>query len=647
MKAYFIGLLMTISFFANAAVSPYEWERERGRYKLSTKESGQTEYVIKNHTQYDFVLEDNQFLMYSTIHRIILVNNNEAIQKHNRIFISMANTIELTDLRARAINKDGKVVNFDKSNLKELKDEDGNKAYRIFAIEGIEMGSEVEYYFTRKMQASLFDRVFTQSDAPIKASSFLLTCPSHLQFDFKSYLGYPDVKKEKEGEKNIYSAVMADVPAMREEPFSYFDANRKRIEFKLAYNTGRSSGRLYTWDEAGKNFYTRLNTLSKDEEKALEKFYKSLGDKTSDSKEVRIKSLEEKIKTTVKVDDKGRGESVTELNNITKYKIASREGMTKLMLAVFNKAAIATHVVITCSREDVKFDGAFDSWAFLDDYLLYFPETKGFLAPYIFENRYPFVPSKFTANQGLFIEPFAVGELKSGLASVHEIPALGYKLNYDNLNIDVKFSDDLASNVIRQKREFGGYNAAYFTPYFNLMSKEDVTELVDDITKRTAPDAKITKGTANPVSNGLYDNFVLDVDFTSAHFIEKAGPRVLFKVGALIGPQTEMYRDDERLTDVENDFNRLYDRKITIQLPAGYTLKNADDLNFDVTFTDKDRKPFVFKSSYTISGNMLELAIHEYYEDILVPIQRYEDFRKVVNAAADFNKVTLVFEKKK
>ena len=338
---------------------------------------------------------------------------------------------------------------------------------------------------------------------------------------------------------------------------------------------------------------------------------------------------------------------MTAINNIAKYKIASREGMTKLMLGVYNKAGITAHVVITCSREDVKFDGSFDSWAYLDDYLLYFPETKGFLAPYVFENRYPFVPFKFTANQGLFIEPFSMGEVKSGLASVHEIPALGYKVNYDNLDIDVKFADDLASNIIHQKRDFGGYNAAYFTPYFNLMSKEDVTELVEDITKRTAPDAKITKGTANPVANGLYDNFVFDVNFTSAHFIEKAGPRILFKVGGLIGPQTEMYRDDQRLTDVENDFNRLYDRKIRIQLPEGYTLKNPDDLKFDVSVVDKDRTPFVFKSSYAITGNMLELTINEYYEDIFVPIKRYEDFRKVVNAAADFNKVTLVFEKKK
>src|SRR5262249_23325312 len=153
-----------------------------------------------------------------------------------------------------------KAVYFDKSNLKELKEEESGNAYRIFAIEGIEMGSEVEYYFTRKMRASVFDRVFMQFDVPVKSASFLLTCPHHLKFDFKSYQGFPNVKQEEtpEGEPNLYAASVTDIAAMKEEPFSNFDGNRKRIEFKLAYNTGRSQARMYTWDEAAKTFYGLL-----------------------------------------------------------------------------------------------------------------------------------------------------------------------------------------------------------------------------------------------------------------------------------------------------------------------------------------------------------------------------------------------------
>jgi hypothetical protein len=232
------------------------------------------------------------------------------------------------------------------------------------------------------------------------------------------------------------------------------------------------------------------------------------------------------------------------------------------------------------------------------------------------------------------------------LSSIGDIPAVDYSYNLDNLDIEVRFNDDLASNQIRQKREFGGYNAAYFTPYYDMMSTDQKTGMIEQITKQIAPDAVIKKWTANPVPNAKANNFLVDVDFQSSHFMEKAGPRILFKVGELIGPQIEMYRDDQRTAEVENDFNRMYDRTIRIQLPTGYQVKNLNDLKFNIAYTDKDQIPFLFKSDYVVKDNVVEVRVEEYYKQIFAPLSRYEDFRKVVNAAADFNKITLVLEKK-
>ena len=625
---------------------PYQWEKDRPRYKLSEKDNSLSELILKQHTQYEYVFENNQFVMYSTIHRIIYVNNNEAVQKHNRIVISMGNALELLDVKARSINKEGKATYFDSSNLKELKDEESGKAFKIFAIEGIELGSEIEYYFIRKMRPSVFDRVFLQFDVPVKSNSFLLSCPEHLKFDFKTYHDFPAVKKEESNERNVYLTAMSDVPALKTEAFSNFDPNRKRVEFKLAYNTARSQARLYTWDEAAKTFYTMLTEVSKDDGKALEKFVKTLGDNPSKPMEERIKSIENKIKSAIQVNKEGDAESLNEIASIVKMKLASHQGMTRLFIGVFDKLNIQCHPVITCSRENIRFDGDFDSWAFLDDYVLYFPDTKQFLAPYVFECRYPLIQPEFTGQKGLFIEPFKIGEVKSALSSIGDIPAVDYSYNLDNLDIEVKFNDDLASNQIRQKREFGGYNATYFTPYYDMMSTDQKTGMIEQITKQIAPDAVIKKWTANPIPNAKANNFLIDVDFQSAHFMEKAGPRILFKVGELIGPQIEMYRDDQRTAEVENDFNRMYDRTIKIQLPNGYQPKNLNDLKFNIAYRDKDQVPFLFKSDYVVKGDIIEVRVEEYYKQIYAPLDRYEDFRKVVNAAADFNKITLVLEKK-
>jgi hypothetical protein len=643
---YFL-IILCPGFCSGADFNPYEWESNRKRTSLSTAEQALSELMIKNHTQYDYVLEADEFLMYSTIHRIIFVNNSEAIQKHNRIVISMNNTIDLVELKARSINKDGKVVTFDKNNIKELKEEETGNAYRIFAIEGVELGSEVEYFFIRKMRSSLFQRSFMQMDVPVKMSSFVLSCPKHLKFDFKSYFGYPVVKTEAKETVNLYSASMENVPAMKQEDFSVYEANLKRIEFKLAYNTARSQARLYTWDEAAKTFYKLLNTADKADEKALDKFIKSLEDKPSGALAQRIKNVEKKIKSTIQVNEDRADENLNGIESILKFKIASKQGITKLFVAVFDKLKIPFHTVVTCSRKDVKFDGSFDSWSYLDDYILFFPDTKGYLAPYHQETRYPLVPAQFTGHEGLFIEPLVVGDVKSALASVKEIAPAEYSQNTDNLDVVVTIGEDLTTSQVKISRTFGGYNAGFLTPYYHLMTPERRLELVEDLTKQTAPDPKIKNWVAKPIEDGPVDAFLIDVDFESTHFLERAGPRVLFKVGELIGPQVEMYRQDARMTDIENDYNRGYDRIIKINIPQGYTIKNPQDLNFNVVYEDNGAKPFLFESAYTLEKQLLTVNIKEYYRTLFAPLARYEDYRKVINAAADFNKVTLVLEKMK
>lgn len=640
------GLLFVFSVFA-ADVKPYEWEKTRNRYTLTEEEAKLAELILKQHTQYEYVHENDLFIMYATVHRIVVVNNDEAVQKHNRIVISMNSTLELVDLKARAITKDGKVIDFDKNNLKELKEEESGNAYRIFAIEGIELGSEVEYFFTRKMYASIYNRIFLQYDVPVRNSSFYLSCPGHLKFDFKTYEGYPPVKEIESKEQKVYQTEMNNVPALKREAFSFYDANRKRMEFKLAYNTARSQARLYTWDDAAKRFYSVFYEISKDDQKAVDKFVKSLNDNPSKSTQERIRNIEQKIKTSIRVDKENSDASVRKIQSIVKYKIASAEGMTRLMLAVFGKLGISAEPVITCSREIVRFDGSFDCWTYLDEYVIYFPDVKTFLAPAVFEVRYPLIPSDWTAQQALFIEPFVVGEVKSALSSIAEIPAPEYTLSHDNLDIDVVFNADLSTTLIKQKRDLTGYNSQYLTPYYDLMTEDQRKKLIEEFIHQTAPDAVVKSWKVQLATNKQTDNFLIDADFESTHFLERAGPRILFKAGELIGPQTELYRDEERVNGIENEFNRGYDRKIIIHIPEGYTIKNPEDLKINIVYKSNENEPFLFQSDYSLNGNVLEVTVKEYYKEIYAPVERYEDFRKVINAAADFNKVTLVLEKVK
>jgi hypothetical protein len=635
----FVGLMLQVTVLS--AQSPrFRWEENRKRYALSAEEEAMNEVIVKHHLQYDYEVENDQLVMFSTLHRIVRLNSNEAIQRNNRIYISMNRTFEIVDLKARAISKEGKATVVDKTSLRQIKDDEASDSYQIFAMDGLEIGSEIEYFYTKKMSGSAFDRVYMQFDAPLRQGSFQLSSPGHLNWELKGYNGCPVATITKADDRNIYSVSLQNQAEQKKEDFASQNPNRARVEFKLAYNAARSNARMYTWEDAAKRLYSNVSTRSKEEDKAVEKWFKGVS--VSGDEPSRISQLEGLIKATIQVSDQ-RVEQTNDISLILKNRIASKFGIVRLLWAVYQTAGIDAELVVTCSRENVRFDKDFDTWGFLDQYLIYFPKSRQFLFPSAFDMRYPIVPAEYTEQFGLFIQAVEVAGVKSALGSVQWIPAAPYTASMDNLNIQVTFNPGNTSNSIILTRELTGYNAAFVSPYLEAMTNEQKEELVRNIARQTAPDVTLTKYNIDVVK-GNNHRFVMQVEFSSDHFIELAGRSLLFNIGELIGPQVEMYRQEDRLYDIENDFNRGYDRVIQVTLPEGYKVKNPESMKMSYSFDNTADSPFLFQSDYVLSERKLELNIKEYYKNIFVPVQRYEDFRKIINAAADFNKIVLVLE---
>jgi hypothetical protein len=205
----------------------------------------------------------------------------------------------------------------------------------------------------------------------------------------------------------------------------------------------------------------------------------------------------------------------------------------------------------------------------------------------------------------------------------------------DSLNIDYK-------------QEYTGYYAQNFQPLFDYIEKNKVQEFEESIVKNLHQDITIK---STKIDNKGGDNLgvkplIVNSKLSSHHFIEKAGDKILVKFGDLIGPQSEMYQEKKRVLPIENDYNREYHRVITFIIPDGYQIKNLDQLNFSVQpFKDKkDAASFV--SSYTLVGNKLTVTCDEFYRQIHFSLAEAENYRSVVNAAANFNKIVLVLEKK-
>jgi hypothetical protein len=83
-----------------------------------------------------------------------------------------------------------------------------------------------------------------------------------------------------------------------------------------------------------------------------------------------------------------------------------------------------------------------------------------------------------------------------------------------------------------------------------------------------------------------------------------------------------------------------------VHIPEGYTVQNPGDLMIKEQVFDEDKKLiYNFESKYELNGQKLEVEIDEFYDQLTYPVEKFEAFRRVINSAADFNKIVLVLSK--
>lgn len=647
-KKYGVLTLLNIIFFFSSygqTFEPYAWENDRKLTELTQEEKGHGLYYIKLLEKYHYEYDPNtkNLLCYITNHTIIRVNNDEALNKSNQLYIPMRNTLELTQVKARAIGKEGKVINFDENNIKELQEDESG--YKILAIEGAEVGGEIEYFYTRKTSATVFLTKKIQSGSPIKSYTFSLNSPKNLEYDFKVYNDTAKVKQiDDSKEFNQYRLQLSNIPALLNEGFSAFETNKKRLEAKLAYNSQTSIGRLNTWGDAGKRIYELIYSTNSDEQKAVNKFIKKMN-YTGNPVEV-LKKYEHYIKTNYSYEEEA-GPDASNIDFIIKNKYGNARGLAKLYAAILEKIDLAHELVLTSDRFKNEFDPEFDTWNYLGEYLIYLNDTKQFLAPKDAALRLGTISSEFIGTPALFIRPEKIQNFVYPVGHIEQIPAPSYKDNLEEMVLNVTFNKNFEQNDVSVSRTYTGYTGSYYKSAALFLDAERKKEFLDEILKYLAKDAEIEKieiSEANSDHDTWHKPFSVKGKFSTSSYIESAGDVILFKVGQLIGAQSELYQEDDRVLKVVNGFNHGYIRKIKVKIPEHYKIQNPEDLIINKEVFEGDKLIFNFKSSYTLDKGDLEIIVDEFYDQLTYPAEKFEAFRDVINAAADWNKIVLVLE---
>jgi len=119
--------------------------------------------------------------------------------------------------------------------------------------------------------------------------------------------------------------------------------------------------------------------------------------------------------------------------------------------------------------------------------------------------------------------------------------------------------------------------------------------------------------------------------------LENAGSKILVKIGDIIGPQTEMYQEKTRQFPMQVAYTHTLERNIEFTVPDGYIVKNPGDLAIDDVYKENGEvtmaSPLRIRPKAIPSGSS-----HGAIPEDLLSLAEYENFKKVINASADFNK---------
>ena len=623
-------------FNPNASIVPEQFKNEG-------------EIVLDKTVKIEVITNPKAVEEYLLSHEIIYVNSDEGIQRNNRIYISYGENSKIITLKNRVILKDGTVIELNKNDIHEETDQKTGQKYSYFAVRGLEMGAVIEKIQIIQNNPYFTDRRFDfQGSAPIAKYNFQLISPKHLIWECKSYNGLPAYTKKDSllADKSVIEVEATNLPIINTvDKMANHDIFVQSFRFKLFENTFTGGRNFYNYNEFAQEFSNNVNTqITNDELKAAQKFFGSL--KLTGKEPDLPYLIEHHIKSSISYNNNFSQNK--NLNDVIKNKQGNSFDLLILYGAAFKNLGVKKEYVFTTNRYKWPFDKNFETTGQLDEFMFYLPDYNQYIDITNNLTRTPLFDYSFGSNDGLFISEIQYKNLSKAVTNVKRIELPDMYATTDSMFIHVDFSENIDQPKVTSKIQLGGYSGIQYQPIKDFVDEKRYLDILKDIAKSYSADVEDVIVTDK--NGGLKyvgkERFEINVIAKVPELLQNAGNKYLFKLGELIGAQTEIYQEEERQLPGDMPYPHYYYRILKVTLPEGYTLSNPEAGVYDFKTVIENDTVAEFVSKYTLDGNLYTIENIEYYKQTYTPLTHFESLRKVLNAAADFNKLVIVLEKK-
>ncbi len=647
MKKASILLFSVMCFLMDAQeYKNYDWGKPE-TYKPAENEKDLGKIVFFNKTISEFTIDGKENYDYLIRHIKTFVNSDEAIEKNNKVYIPLrSQNEEIVKQKIRVIKPNGTTVEMKDSDVMESVDERTRTKMKYFALKGLEKNAVIEQLVVTKLVPRLSGTTILLQDEDLnKNISYELIYPKHLEFAVKSYSNLPEFTTSTTAYKDKISKKLevASIPALHDEEYANYNANAQKFSYKLAANYYTGKKDLFGYKQYTEDIFKIIDEKPDSKtDREVEKFVKLIP--TGNSVQEKIYNVEKYIKKNINYDEHA---DEIDIATTLKNKSANSLGMYRLYDAVFNKMNIKHQPILVSDRFKTPIDPKFELYKSLDDFAIYFPETKGYIAPSEIDVRYPNLPFRWTNSNALFLSKTEFGGASIPDYDIRKIPTPSVEFTHDEMDINIDFTKNAVKPSVKTRIQFNGYSAMGIQPYYDFVPTENIPMFEKDLAENYTGQKENVKITAeNKGLENASKPFIFNAEFEGNSLVEKVGDKILFKLGQTIGRQTELYQKDKRQMPLEIRYPHAYKRTITIKLPAGYSAKNIDQIDSNFVVNNNGTESAKFSTNYEVKGSEIVINNVEFYKDVELPITAYDNYVKVINAAADFNKIVLVLEKK-
>lgn len=639
MKKVILFLVLLLSIQVNSQeIKSYTWDEVPKFNTIPEEYKNQPAVVLFDKRWIHTRVGGYSFATFGMNHFAIKINKAEEINKYNKIKAQDNGYIRnVRDFHARIIKPNGEINVLPQEKIIEVEEE----KIKSIVFEGVQAGDILEYYFIIKENPMSYGVEIFQKEIPVLFAEFTHS-QSGVSFDtFAS----PEFQKTSFDGKTIETAI--NIAPYKEE------VNAKNIKnlVKVIYMVSAYGLNSFDWSYYMPNYFAKPSFFYFKKNQAREFITNlNIGTDSVESTDQKMIKIDNYIKDNFEFVQRGEtAKKVTNLNN-GKQKLTPSD-LFDLYGFTFRELKIPYEVIVGMSR----FYGDLDSEKFVvpldHEFMYYIPETKKFISPYEQYLSYGFPMFELQGSEAKSYEPGQ--KSKTVFTRTFPIAPADYTVNQSESK--VVLLEDLTTATIDKSYALSGYDGQMHRNWVKyLKENEEEKELSNYLKSRLFDESFDMK-----IVNYSFENQEFKHNYSNTPYIQKAkaevkesltenaGNLLIVNLGKIIGKQSNLYQETERKFDVDLRYAKTYKHKIIFEIPIGYEIETYNDFIIDKKMSGDVTKNCSFSSTAKVEGNQLIIDVLEIYNSINYPKNVYQEYRNVVNAAADFSKASVILRQKK